>query len=586
MRSHFFSTALASAAVLFCSAATAATPSPDTHASPKELVQAALAAEVTGDRELRDALLEQALAHDPEFAPARWQSGFVRVGDRWLSVEAAAAATRRSGTVARYRQLRDQVQGTAAAHLQLAKWCSDAGLKEQERVHLIYAMQFRPTQAEARRIRKILGLVRYQETLMPAVQAELMKEEAQRTRKALQEWKPRLSAIQRDLESRDRERRRGAVEQIRAIEGDASAVPLLESLLASTKPADTQTVIRSLAALPNQSATDALVRCALFANDEATRKSAADSLKSRSIFGYVPTLIGAFEPLVQVKLGFGYGFGGGDWHMLSLYQEGPTAARKFISYGGSRTDVIIRPAVRAAYSLYSPDQTVEMDSAIAQKESIANTHRQEVNQRVAMVLGIATGNDLGSDPEEWWSWWFDYNEVAPPSDKPVDEVVVNSNPIPITFRYMASCFPAGTPVETSIGSIAIELVRPGDCVLAQDPDKGELAYKPVLATTVRPPSPLINIRTARETIRATRGHPLWVSGLGWQMAKELKAGQWLHTTAGPIQIESAEEHGQAVCHNLVVADFNSFFVGASQLLVHDNNLRQVTTAAVPGLVAP
>jgi hypothetical protein len=69
------------------------------------------------------------------------------------------------------------------------------------------------------------------------------------------------------------------------------------------------------------------------------------------------------------------------------------------------------------------------------------------------------------------------------------------------------------------------------------------------------------------------------------MAKDLKAGQWLHATAGPVRIESAEEQGQAECYNLVVADFSSFFVGESQVLVHDNNLRSVTAATVPGLAA-
>jgi len=132
--------------------------------------------------------------------------------------------------------------------------------------------------------------------------------------------------------------------------------------------------------------------------------------------------------------------------------------------------------------------------------------------------------------------------------------------------------------------MAIDQIRPGDCVLSQDPDTGELAFKPVLATTVRPPSPLINIRVEGETIRATRGHPFWVSGIGWQMAKELKAGQWLHTLGGPVLIERCEQNGSAEAYSLVVADFNSFFVGNVQALVHDNNLRQVTSAKVPGLV--
>ena len=129
-------------------------------------------------------------------------------------------------------------------------------------------------------------------------------------------------------------------------------------------------------------------------------------------------------------------------------------------------------------------------------------------------------------------------------------------------------------------------MRVGDSVLAQDPDSGELTYKPVLATTVRPPSTTIEIKTDEATIRATRGHPFWVDGIGWQMAKELKAGQNLHSPRGPVQIQTARQHSEAVCYNLVVADFNSYFVSNAQVLVHDNNLREVTTAIVPGLVDP
>jgi hypothetical protein len=149
-----------------------------------------------------------------------------------------------------------------------------------------------------------------------------------------------------------------------------------------------------------------------------------------------------------------------------------------------------------------------------------------------------------------------------------------------------SCFVAGTPVWTSTGSMPIEQIAVGESVLAQDPETGELAYKPVLATTVRPRSTTIEIVAARTRIRATRGHPFWVDGIGWQMAKELKAGQLLHTPHGAVKIDSAEANGFDVCYNLVVADFNSYFVGTDQVLVHDNNLRQVTAATVPGLTGP
>ena len=57
-------------------------------------------------------------------------------------------------------------------------------------------------------------------------------------------------------------------------------------------------------------------------------------------------------------------------------------------------------------------------------------------------------------------------------------------------------------------------------------------------------------------------------------------------TRGPLLIDSVAAQGEDTCYNLVVADFNTYFVGEAQVPVHDINLRQVTTATVPGLVDP
>ncbi len=67
------------------------------------------------------------------------------------------------------------------------------------------------------------------------------------------------------------------------------------------------------------------------------------------------------------------------------------------------------------------------------------------------------------------------------------------------------------------------------------------------------------------------------------MAKELKAGEWLHAASGEVQIDSAEPSEEAVCYNLVVADFHDYFVSNAKVLVHDNLLRGPTLATVPGL---
>jgi hypothetical protein len=68
------------------------------------------------------------------------------------------------------------------------------------------------------------------------------------------------------------------------------------------------------------------------------------------------------------------------------------------------------------------------------------------------------------------------------------------------------------------------------------------------------------------------------------MAKELKAGQWLHTARGPALLESAEPSYEAVCYNLVVADFHTYFISDAQVLVHDNELRGPNITTVPGLL--
>jgi hypothetical protein len=137
-----------------------------------------------------------------------------------------------------------------------------------------------------------------------------------------------------------------------------------------------------------------------------------------------------------------------------------------------------------------------------------------------------------------------------------------------------------------MGAAPIETVRGGDRVLSQDPDTGELAYKIVLGTTVRPPAPLVQIRAGGSEIRATRGHPFWVSGKGWEMAKFLALGDKLHCATGFLPIESLEEAPAEQTYNLIVEDFATYFVGEHRLLVHDNTLRQPTLAIVPGLQRP
>jgi hypothetical protein len=250
----------------------------------------------------------------------------------------------------------------------------------------------------------------------------------------------------------------------------------------------------------------------------------------------------------------------------------------------------------------------------------ANEPLERMNERIRAALTSITGKEIDATPSTWWKWWYEYNEVANPEDKPIREysycdyytayeVIYQSDkpePSGVPYRvtrptgleppavrqppgdgpsaYM-SCFAAGTPVWTSAGPKKIETLAVGDRVLAQDVETGELAYKPVLLTTVRAASKLLKVTAGSDAILTTRGHPFWVSGRGWLMAKELEAGMMLHTPSGCVSVAKVEPGDSEQTYNLVTADFGTYFVGHEKVLVHDVRPAPPTIAVVPGLVA-
>ena len=211
----------------------------------------------------------------------------------------------------------------------------------------------------------------------------------------------------------------------------------------------------------------------------------------------------------------------------------------------------------------------------------------QLNNRIFPVLLVTTGQQLGAEPVAWWNWWQRYNENYTGKTKPVyaykytDARYHDFTPAPIVSH---SCFPRGTMVWSETGRRPIESIEIGDCVLAQDPDTGEMAYKVVLDTTVRPASPVMRLVLGTEELSMTLGHPLWAVGKGWQMSKQLSLGDALHTLHGSAVIDRIEKVDEQEAFNLVVADFNTYFVGKSGVLAHDNTPRRPTRVLVPGLL--
>ena len=68
------------------------------------------------------------------------------------------------------------------------------------------------------------------------------------------------------------------------------------------------------------------------------------------------------------------------------------------------------------------------------------------------------------------------------------------------------------------------------------------------------------------------------------MTKELGDGAVLQSLAGTGRVKSVQSAADAETYNLVVADFNTYFIGSSGILAHDNTPRRPTQAVLPGIV--
>jgi hypothetical protein len=321
----------------------------------------------------------------------------------------------------------------------------------------------------------------------------------------------------------------------------------------------------------------------------------------------------------------------------SLYTPGQMigSTQRFLGFG-PRYVFVVAPRTLTEYALLRSRNAAQavgnyqqMAQSVEDRLQMSNAAAKKMNERIGAVLSSITDEDFGEDLVAWWSWWDDHNEleslgqprleeghymeedvyVIPPKVVPVVDrefplpvvldgisgIEMQRTPIPNWQAFgkggyttdprisiKVSCFARGTLVKARGGPIPIERIQAGDLVLAQNVDTGELDYRPVLGTTVRPPSSLCRICLPEETITATAGHPFWVTGSGWRMAKFLKPGDRLHRLDGSTAIVAIESPPDDEAINLIVGDFHTYFVGEKPLLVHDGLLRQPTAAVLPG----
>ncbi|MFI9547841.1 polymorphic toxin-type HINT domain-containing protein [Streptomyces sp. NPDC052016] len=206
--------------------------------------------------------------------------------------------------------------------------------------------------------------------------------------------------------------------------------------------------------------------------------------------------------------------------------------------------------------------------------------------------GFSQGTDMTcKNLRDYYGGWKHVKEIESPDTCPICGNVGFQFILEyaLTRGGKTSCSPNSFLPETDVrmadGSVKkIGEIEVGDKVLATDPETGRTEARTVTATIIGQGAKHlveitldVNEKKGAKTasVTATVGHPFWVPELGaWIEAGDLRAGQWLSTSAGTrVQITAVKRWTQqATVRNLTVDDLHTYYVlaGETPVLVHND----------------
>jgi hypothetical protein len=549
-------------------------------------VEKVLRAEAVGQVDRR-ALLAEALQARSDSPLARWQAGFVRDGKSWRSFDETDSTAADADIRRQYLARRGETAKTFEDQLELADWCGQRRLADQEQAHLAAALTLAP-ESDRPPLLERLGYVQFgTQWLSPEQLAEWQR--ANREAEAsLKKWSSKLERIASSMNGTKR-RHEAALAALRPM-ADPSAVPAIEFILEGRDEECALAAVEALAPIEGPAATRALAEHGVFSIWPEVRRSAAGALKGRKLDDFVPPLISLLATPAE-----------GEFRILRDGMRGTTyysyvmATETESRFQVAKLTIVnqgVDPQLGGAPHLaVLPNDPVLSGLPILfgfdQVKRATNERIEELNGRIIAVLAEVTGKRPTPDARTWWKWWSEESDSQRSERKPA--VVVRDETastftaeVPLT-QAPAECFASGTPVWTDNGLMPVEKIKVGDRVLSKDVETGELAYKPVLHTTVRPPRELVTLRLGDETIVCTGGHRFWNSGDGWTKARDLAPQTLLSTVTGNTPVWPAKVGPTAETYNLVVAGFHTYFVGKRGVLCQDLLIPRGTNNVVPGL---
>ena len=548
--------------------------------------------------------LQSILDAAPDHPATRWQVGQVQNGKQWQAFETTVMNDADDARMADYRQRRNDAEKNYGGQLELANWCRKQKLSEHERAHLVQSLLLATPNQDVSRIYERLGYQRIGSEWVGREELAELERQAKAMKASRERWSPRLQPLASKLD--------GTIPQIRQAKEqldqimDVRAIPAIEAVLCTQSQFAATTAVERLARMEGYQASQALARQAVFSPWLSVRQVACEHLRTRRFEDFVPDLLLLMYTPFESNLRFVISPRGAFWidwwvardgrddlqqyhlrHNDGIYywigQWQPQwrrgiRDRKIMETFRDSPQVLERRRIDLTRNL--GDMTYASQRRIDEIDEASSFLNHRITAALAEISNVSDGK-ASSDAPFWWQWWYDYTGYQQEGKRVVLVNEGNGGALPI---IRGSCLVAGTPVWTEHGLAPIEQLRVGDRVLAKDIETGELVYKPVLHTTVRPPSPTFVFTVGDDSITASLGHNFWVSGAGWTKTRELRDGQPLHTATGMTRVSHVESAAEEKTYNLVVADFHTYFVGRSHILSHDVLPPRPTNKLVPGLV--
>jgi Pretoxin HINT domain len=275
-------------------------------------VRLALWCEAHGMTAERMKHLATAVLHDPGNAMARGLLGMVAYNGKWerpdeVTREAKDDPKRRA-LMQEYLDRRAKTPEVADAHLKLADWCEQNGLKPQATAHYQRVLRLDPRREAAWRH---LGFKKVGGRWVNPEQLAAERTRVEEQQRADRRWKPILERARAGLQSKTASRRADA-EQVLSRITEPDAVPMVWATFGRGEPVWQKVAVRVLGQIDDGSASRALAMLAVFGGSPEVRRQATQTLRNRDAREFAAMLIGMIlEPIeYEVKRVQGPGQGG------------------------------------------------------------------------------------------------------------------------------------------------------------------------------------------------------------------------------------------------------------------------------------